>query len=223
MQEKKSIRVQNLSRILLSKYIPAEEINRKFSSAELKGAFDEKLCLDTYENLEGKKPFPEITFNVPFLEFGRFCILLDEAIHFNRYRAKTLRSAFYAKLSSFPAMKYRTYCRKYEMECMKTGTSNPSWTNVESEYHFGASQQSGDLGLSGSAGWKMTAFKDFLADLICRQRKIRLLLIPVWEDLMVNKNLKKFNELLMSPGSQETEQILKYVERKIVGLYADDF
>lgn len=223
MQEKKSIRVQNLSRILLSKYIPAEEINRKFSSTELKGSFDEKLCLETYENLEGQKPFPEITFNVPFLEFGRFCILLDEAIHFNRYRAKTLRSAFYDQLSSFPAMKYRTYCRKHEMECMKTGTSNPSWTNVESEYHFGASQQSGDLGLSGSAGWKMTAYKDFLTDLICRKRKIRLLRISVWDDLMVSKNLKKFNELLMSPGSQETEQILKYVERKIVGLYADDF
>jgi hypothetical protein len=223
MQEKKSIRVQNLSRILLSKYIPAEQINRKFSSLDLKSPFFEKLCLDTYENLGGQKKFPEINFDVPLLEFGRFCILLDEPIHFNRYRAKTLRSVFYDGLTSFPAIKYRTYCRKHEVECVKAGTSNPHWTNAEAEYHFGPSQQSGDLGLSGSAGWKMTAFKDFLTDMICRQRKIRLLRISVWDDLMINKNLKKFNELLISPGNSEAEQILKYVERKIVGLYADDF
>lgn len=223
MQDKKSIRFQNLSRVLLSKYLPADEINKKFSSTELMSPFYEKLCLEAYDSLDGQKPFPEITFNVPFLEFGRFCILLDESIHYNRYRAKTLRSSFYEGLTSFPAMKYRTFCRKYEVECMKTGTSNPAWTNAEAEYHFGLSQQSGDLGLSGSAGWKMTAFKDFITDMICRQREIRLLRISVWDDLMVNKNLKKFNELLMSPDQQEAEQILKYVERKIVGLYADDF
>jgi len=84
-------------------------------------------------------------------------------------------------------------------------------------------RQSGDLGLKGSSGWKMTAFKDFLTDLICRHRKIRLLRISVWDDLMVNRRLQKFNELLMSPGNKETELILKYVERKVVGLYADDF
>lgn len=223
MKINSSIRVQNLAKILLSKYIPADQINRKFSSLELKNNFDEKVMLETYKNLGGVQSFPELTFEVPFLEFGRFCVLLDEPIHFNRYRAKTLRSSFYESLSSFPAMKYRTYCRNYESECMKAGASKPLWTNTEAEVHFGPSQISGDLGLSGSSGWKMTAFKDFLIDLICRKRKIRLLRISVWDDLMVQHNLKRINELLMSPNAQNTEQILKLVERKMIGLYADDF
>ena len=223
MQQKQSIRTRHLSQILTSKYLPAEALNRKFNSTELKGTFYEKMCIDAYLALGGRQPFPEIAFQVPSMEFGRFCVLLDEPIHFNRYRAKTLRSPFYENLSSFPGMKYRTYCRKHEVECMKAGTANPLWTNQEAEFHFGPSQESGDLGLNGSAGWKLTAYKDFLIDMICRHRKIRLLRISVWDDLMVNRSLKKFNELLMRPEATETDLILKYVERRIVGLYADDF
>ena len=55
------------------------------------------------------------------------------------------------------------------------------------------------------------------------ERKIRLLRISIWDDLMVNKKLQKFNDLLMSPGSVESEMILKYIERKVVALYVDDF
>lgn len=223
MKTHSSIRAQNLAKILLTKYIPAEQINRKFSSLELKGTFEEKIMLEAYKSLGGLHSFPEITFEVPFLEFGRFCVLLDESIHFNRYRARTLRSSLYEGLSSFPAMKYRTYCRNFESECMKVGASNSFWTNTESEYQFGPSQTSGDLGLSGSSGWKLMAFKDFLIDLVCRNRKIRLLRISVWDDLMVQNTLKRINELLVSPNTQVAEQLLKYVDRKVIGLYADDF
>lgn len=223
MKDHRSIRVQNLHKILLSKFLPVEEINRKLNTSELLGSFEKKTFLETYESLGGLIDYPEIQFTVPFMEFGRFSVLLDEPIHFNRYRSKTLRSSFYERMTSFPLMRYRTYSRKYEVECLKVGMSNPHWTNLEAEKHFGPSQQNGDLGLSGSAGWKLNALKDFTIDLIARQRKIRLVRISVWDDLMVNKNLKKFNEILMSPGTSESDLILKYVERKVVGLYADDF
>jgi hypothetical protein len=223
MKTKRTIKEENLHKVLLSKYIPAEELNHSFSTWELEGTFLEKALLECYESLCGKADFPEIRFNVPFMEFGRFSVLLDEHIHFNKYRAKTLRSPFYESLSSFPLMKYKSYSRKYEVECLKAGTSNPAWTNPEAERHFGPSQRNGDLGLSGSAGWKLTAFKDFAIDLIARQRKIRLLRISVWDDLLINKKLTKFNELLISPGKAETELILKFVERKMIGLYVDDF
>ena len=223
MKDKRSIREQNLHKILLSKYIPAEELNHSFSTCELQSTFNEKVFLQTYESLGGRGKFPELKFNVSFMEFGRFCVLLDEQIHFNRYRAKTLRSVFYENISSFPLMKYRSYSRKYEVECLKTGTSKPAWTNEEAERHFGPSQDNGDLGLAGSSGWKLTAFQDFAIDLIARQRKMRLLRISVWDDLLIHKKLMKLNELLISPGNTETELILKYVERKVVGLYADDF
>ncbi len=223
MRRKRNIREENLHKIMLSKFLPSEALNRSFDTKELKGSFSEKLFLETYKSLGGSEDFPLIKFNIPFMEFGRFCVLLDESIHFNRYRAKTLRSSFYENLASFPLMKYRSACRKYEVECLKSGTSKPAWTNYEAELHFGSSQNSGDLGLSGSSGWKLTAFKDFITDLMARQKKIRLLRISVWDDLMISKRLKKFNDILMSPGKSETESILKYVDRKIVGLYADDF
>ncbi len=223
MNKKYSIRTEKLNKVLLTKYIPAEQINRKMNSDELQGSFFEKQFQEAYEILGGEDPLQKIIHEPPFLEFGRFCVLLDEPIHFNRYRAKTLRSPIYENLSAFPAMKYRTYCRNYEVECLKVGTSKPNWTNTEAELHFGASQQSGDLGLSGSSGWKLIAMQDLLTDMICRKKKIRLLRISVWDDLMVQKNLRKFNELLISPTPQATELILKYVERKVIGLYADDF
>ncbi len=222
-KDSRSIRVQHLHNILLSKYLPSEEVNRVFKTSEILESFDKKIFLETYNGLGGKIENPEIFFSIPFMEFGRFCVLLDEPIHFNRYRSRTLRASFYEGLSSFPLMKYRTYSRKHEVECLKVGTSRPYWTNDEAEKHFGPSQQSGDLGLAGSSGWKMIALKDFTIDLLARQRKIRLLRISVWDDLMVSKNLQKFNDLLMSPGSVESEMILKYIERKVVALYADDF
>lgn len=223
MKGTRNIREENLHNILMGQYIPAEELDRNFSTWELQGSFAEKIFLETYASLGGREDFPEIKFQVPFMEFGRFCVLFDEQIHFNRYRTKTLRSSFYENLSSFPLMKYKSYCRKYEKECLKSASSNPAWTNDEAERHFGPSQVRGDLGLSGSAGWKMTAFKDFSIDLIVRHRKIRLVRIAVWDDLMIHQKLKKFNEMLMSPGKTEAELILKYVERKVIGLYADDF
>lgn len=219
--DRRSIRVQNLHHILSGKYPPAEQINPVFSTKELEETIEWGKFMEVYSALGGKKDFPQLRFDVPFLEFGRFCVLLDEAIHFNRYRAKTLRSPFYDGLVSFPLMKYRTYCRKYEVECLKTGTSKPYWTNPEAEAHFGPSQQSGDLGLNGSSGWKLHALRQFLIDLVGRKRKIRLLRISVWDDLMISNKLVKFNEVLRSPGRTESERILSYVERKVIGLYAD--
>lgn len=223
MNNRYSIRTENLNKILLKKYLPAEQINRQMDSNELKGSMYERHFLEAYEILEGKNPGQPIKFEPVFLEFGRFCILLDEALHFNRYRAKTLRSSFYESISAFPAIKYRTYCRNYETECLKIGTSKPHWTNSEAELHFGPSQQSGDLGLNGSSGWKLIAMQDLLTDLICRKRKIRLLRISIWDDLMVNKHLKKLNQILVSPSGESVEPILKFIERRIIGLYADDF
>jgi len=223
MRDQRSIRVQNLHKILLSKFLPSDEQKKEFSTKDLLESFDKKRMLEVYHALGGLADYPEMIFSIPILEFGRFSVLLDEAIHFNKYRTKTLRSDFYESITSFPLMKYRGYCRKYEVECLKAGTSYPFWSNDLAEKHFGSSQPSGDLGLQGSSGWKMTAFKDFSIDVYARQNKMRLVRISVWDDIMINMKLKKLNELLMSPGKAEFEKILKYVEAKVIGLYADDF
>jgi len=223
MNEKRNVREANLWKILASKYIPTEEIDTKISTTELIGTRFEGDLLEAYKLLEGKATFPDIKFPFNILEFGRFHVVLDDVTHFNRYRAKTLKLDFYEQLASFPLAKYRIYSRNFETECLKAAASGQLWTNAEAEKHFGHSQVSGDLGLSGSAGWKLTALKDVAVDLIARKRKMRMLRLAVWDDLMILHNLKRLNELLVSPRSAETEAILKLVEKRLMGLYADDF
>lgn len=223
MQEKRSIREVNLRKVLTSKYIPTEQTDPVFNTMELSGTRFESDLKEAYQILEGRATFPEIKFQPSLLEFGRFCVLFDDASRFNRYRAKTLKMSFYENLVSFPLSKYRIYCKSFESECLKTSSSGQSWSNHEAEKHFGASQSHGDLGLSGSAGWKLSALKDVATDLIARKRKLRMLRVAVWDDLLINHQLKRMNELLMSPREAETEAILKLVEKRVVGLYADDF
>jgi len=223
MKEKRSVRESNLWKILASKYIPTEEVDPQVSTSELVGTRFEADLIEAYKLLEGKATFPDLKFQSGFLEFGRFFVVLDDVSHFNRYRAKTLKLDYYEQMLSFPLEKYRIYSRNLETECLKAASSGQLWTNAEAEKHFGRSQVSGDLGLSGSAGWKLTALKDVAVDLIARKRKIRMLRLAVWDDLMVQNQLKRLNELLMSPRSAETDAILKLVEKRLVGLYADDF
>ena len=223
MNEKRNVRESNLWKILASKYIPTEEADQNINTSELKGTRFEADLIEAYKYLDGRTTFPDIKFQFNLLEFGRFYVVLDDVTHFNRYRAKTLKMDFYEQLKSFPLPKYRLYCRNFESECLKAATSGLLWTNAEAEKHFGHSQVSGDLGLSGSAGWKLNAIKDVAVDLIARKRKMRMLRLAVWDDMMIQNSLKRLNDLLMSPRIAETEAILKLVEKRLLGLYADDF
>ncbi len=223
MEQKGTIRQQNLRKILLSKYLPSDTIDPAWDTSRLQGSLFEKDFTEVYHDLGGLQPFPGFIFHVPLMEFGRFCVVLDEAIQFNRYRAKTLRAGFYENLMSFPLTKYRSYCRKYETVCIKAGTAGRLWTNETAERHFGLPQAPGDLGLSGSPAWKLTALRDLATDMLARQKKIRLLRLSVWDDLMLGGKLMKLNELLRCPGDYEQEMILKFIERKIIRLYADHF
>ena len=75
MKDHRSIRNQNLHKILLSKFLPSEELNRIFDTKDILNSFDKNSFLEVYESLEGREDLPEIKFNVPFMEFGRFCVL----------------------------------------------------------------------------------------------------------------------------------------------------
>lgn len=223
MSKNPSVRFKMLQQILCDKYLPNDTINPVFDTDELMNHAYEQHLRQGFAELGGNADFPNLKFRPQFMEFGRFCVVFDDADHFNRYRAKTLRVPFYNALSSFPLMKYRTYCRKYEVECIKAATGPGAWTNAAAEALFGPGQQPGDLGLKGSPGWKLTALQDLAVDLIARKRKIRLLRASVWDDLMVHRKLTKLNQLLMSPDKATAESIQNFIDRRVVGLYADDF
>lgn len=221
MAESPSIRTQNLRKILYSKYNPVDDRGGNTPKAELllKGLHRIEID-DVYRDLGGLRDWKHIAIPIFPMRFLKFSAVLDEQRQFNHYRLRTLKSDFYSRTAYFPLEKYRHYCVKHEKDCLKAGVNRHHWTNPLAEEHFGPSQIPGDLGLSGSSGWKMQAFLDFLQDVYAFQKKERLLRLSVWDEVMVEKQLVRINELLLHPDKRNAEILLQYLERRVFGLYA---
>ncbi len=206
--------------IIGQKYVPSDALPTTISTTDMYNKGWGRQIEQTCESLSALDHKPALRFEAYSHQFGRFCVLLDEQLHFNRYRLSTLRSAFYENSASFPLQKYKLYCGKHEKECLKSGMKNPIWTNTKAEELFGESQENGDLGIRGSSGWKLTALKDFIIDVHAHYNKIRLLRLAVWDEIMIDKRLIKLNDLLLNPGEKEADYLLKFIERKVIGLYS---
>lgn len=215
-----SIRKKTLQKILNSKYLPTGRHEKTYNSGAIKSANLKRWIGDVYSELGGLHDYQSISIPGFELEYGNFCVMLNEQLHFNRYRSITLRSDMYQQLPAFPLSKYRIYCRKMESECLKSGKSNPHWTNNEAEYHFGSPMEPGDLGLNGSPGWKLAAIKSMLRDAISHQLAIRIVHLSIWDDLMISNKLTRLDELLFNPDKQSEGHFLKYFERRLIKTYA---
>jgi hypothetical protein len=79
------------------------------------------------------------------LEFDGMAVELDEQLHFNRYRAITLKSEIYSCLPSFPLEAYRRYCSEYEEDCLRAGGYGGKWSNDSCVKQFGVAGSEGDL------------------------------------------------------------------------------
>lgn len=214
-----NIRNKNLEKILLSKYIPADQLPASYKANALLKSGLGKEIEEVYDQLGGKGNLNQ--FHIPgfALEFGRFCVILDDQLQFNRYRLTTLRSPLYKKIPSFPLQKYRSYCKKYESECLKSGMRLNTWTYPEAEKHFGRAQDPGDLGLTGSPGWKYNAYVAFLQDMMAVHNKIRLIRLSIWDELMINNRLVKVNDMLFNPSEKDTGKVTQFFERKLIHSY----
>ena len=215
-----SIRKNNLQNTLNSKYIPGGRYEKKYNAGAIKSAELMRWIENVYSELGGRRDYQSISIPGFELEYGNFCVVLNEQLQFNRYRSTTLRSDMYQQLNTFPLSKYRIYCRKMESECLKSGKSNPHWTNYEAEYHFGSPMEPGDLGLNGSPGWKLTAIKSMLSDAISHQLAIRVVHLSIWDDLMIGNKLTRLDELLFNPDKKSEGYFLKYFERQLIKTYA---
>lgn len=175
--------------------------------------------VEVYKALGGRTDPTSLESSSFDLQTSRFTLQLDEALHFNRYRLITLKSSIYDNLYGIDVEKYRMYCRKYEKECLKSGASKPFWSNKLAIQHFGHPEDFGDLSGNGAPGWKLLAFQEFLKDAFALQNNIKLMRIPIWEEIMFNKQLQKLKDLLLSPGQREAEVILNLIDRKLIRLY----
>jgi len=214
-----NLKEKNLARVLSSKYIPADQLPARYRMHKLLNSDLRPVIEDVYADLGGKGRLDEITIPGYPLEFGKFCVELDDQLQFNRYRGATLKSPLYDKILHFPLQKYRIYCRKFERECLKSGMKLHTWTNQEAEQHFGKAQEAGDLGLNGASGWKMTAFISFLKDALAIKMKIKLIRLSIWDEMMIDKKLVKVKDLLLNPSHNDSQMVIQFFERKLINSY----
>lgn len=124
-------------------------------------------ALELYRELGG-------TDSAPRLRPGRWDIAvsagneivmieLDEELHFNRYRERTLEATWNAHIPW--AADYRDQCRRHERRCLEAGTWGKRWTTPGAEAFFGPASPAGQLAGSGGPRWKQRALYDAIKDL----------------------------------------------------------
>ena len=92
---------------------------------------------------------------------GPLVVELDEELHFNRYRALTLKASWAKDLPWTRA--YLSYCAEYEDRCLAAGVWGERWTNDSCERMFSGGPK-GKLDGDGAPRWKQRAFYDALKD-----------------------------------------------------------
>lgn len=173
------------------------------------------MLKEVYQELGGQDQPPPVFLNFT-AELPGWALMLDTEINFNRYRNITLRSELYDELPSFPLNNYRRFCRMYEKDCIKVASAGHLWTNKEAEFHFGKSEAPGDLGLNGSAGWKLRAYQDFYIDLVQLMLPYKIMRMTVYDQLMVSGKMVKLKELLLSQKSASVTLLGKYITRMAI-------
>lgn len=165
-----------------------------------------------YRKLDGRGAVPVLEVNCDLM-VGEQPVFLDTDLHFNRYRLITLRASFYAEQNLFSQEKYRRFCRMYEKDCLKSGQRDGIWTNAQAETYFGEASEAGDFFGPGAPGWKLTAYKDLLADAAVLFSGKPVLRLPVHEKLMAGGKLIKIQKLFESRNAQSTEILQNYLSR----------
>lgn len=188
--------------------LPKWEIFEKFGYT--------KEIQEVFDDLGGQGDFTKINWRRPTIELPRRAIVLDEAYDFNRYRTVSLRAPSYERITHISAPNYRRYSQQYESECLKSGINGPKWTNHQAEAIFGRSEAPGDLGLNGSAMWRMRAFQNFMLDLTTLVTPYPIVRISVYENLMVSGKLVQFRDLLRSRTADTERLVWQFIERKMI-------
>lgn len=107
---------------------------------------------------------------------------LDEELHFNRYRLRTLQSDASARLPWRD--EYIEFCRRQEEHCLQAGNWGKRWTTPYSEAMFGSPGQAGALQDGGSPRWKQRALYDAIKDIAASEtHTLHLARLSVWDTI----------------------------------------
>ena len=205
---------QKIKALLLENlYQPEEFIYKKREFDYVLKRYKEDIE-NILEDLDGTFPEELELEPLPIVN-DKFLLKIWSTLDFNRYRIKTLRADFYDGKTGFKLDQYRLNCRNQENECLKKGTSPNYWTNTGDEKFFGQSEEAGDLGLNGSASWKMRAFKNFIQDLLLFHQNNPVIIISIYDKLMVNGSLITIEKLLLEHPTDFDKYFWQFFSRKI--------
>ncbi|MBV1906272.1 MAG: hypothetical protein KUG75_09370 [Pseudomonadales bacterium] len=136
------------------------------------------------------------------MEFNGAAIELDEHLHFNRYRLRTLSSPAYSELPGFPLAEYKEYCARYEDKCLGAGGYGGKWSSTSTVKQFGVPWPLKELSGQGAPRWRQRAFYDFVKDLAPQLLGIRLVRIAIWDTIVEEGQTRTVLEVLKSPSAQ---------------------
>jgi hypothetical protein len=148
------------------------------------------------------------------IEFDGFAVELDEQLHFNRYRAETLRADVYAELPAFPLASYQSYCSDREEACLRAGCHGGKWMSSSSERQFGPSPPRGDLDGRGPARWRQRAFYDFVKDLSPLVIQVPVVRVSIWDEIEVEGKVRTVGEELTRPSRDGASAIIKLINQR---------
>lgn len=177
-----------------------------------------ELLAEIFDSLGGNDYRLPLLDRLKFdFKINRFLFIYDDAVHFNRYRANTLKSSLYDVFSYSWSDAYKRLCRTFERDCLKSGLHERVWFGPPiAAKIFGKSEESGDLSGNGSSGWKLNAYNDAQYDLLTRLHGYKLIRIPVYENIMIGGSLKKIDDLLLNPNEEISKVIQNWLFRKLV-------
>ncbi|MFF0547054.1 DUF7255 family protein [Nocardia thailandica] len=136
-----------------------------------------------YAGLGGALPMPPLRPGAWDLAFADGLVVeLDEELHFNRYRAETLRGI---ANHGYPwHADYLDHCVRYERRCLAAGRWGRRWTSRSSEAMFGPAGPVGDLDGAGAPRWKQRALYDAVKDRAAAVAPaIREARVAVWDSI----------------------------------------
>jgi hypothetical protein len=118
---------------------------------------------DLYARFGGKQDTAKLRPGAWDLAFeGDLVVELDEELHFNRYRLRSLEPAWAASLPW--REHYRNLCVEREAECLAAARWGQRWTNPSCDAHFGPGDPPGEFADGGAPRWKQRALYDTIKD-----------------------------------------------------------
>jgi hypothetical protein len=148
----------------------------------------------------------------------QYIIELDEQLHFNEYRSKTLMSPLYKQLKFFPVSEYHRYCIEYQKECLKAGSYGKKWTSDSCEKMFGQAAPNRDLSGNGSPRWKQRVFYDFVKDVSYLVTGIPVVRVSIYDMIDCKGRTIKLGDVLdngLLQNASAVEGIKTLIEKRL--------